>query len=96
MQPPVPSTQQRALTKGHYVELPLPGLCARVDAAANGADDNIVVIRELGEVARVEHVPVELVVVHHWKHHRVHLKSFRVSPDPISWWEDFTCEAVKP
>ena len=61
------------LTKRHYVELPLAGFCARVDAATNCTDDDIVVVGELGEITRVEDIPVELVMVNHGKYHRVHL-----------------------
>ena len=38
-----------------------------VDSAANGADDDVVVVGQLGQLASLQHVLVELVVVNNWK-----------------------------
>jgi len=38
-----------------------------VDPATNGADDDVVVVGQLGKLTGLQHVLVELVVVDHWK-----------------------------
>jgi len=58
-------------SQGHDVQTPL--VLGGVDATADGAHDNVVVVGQFGQFAGLQDVHVELVVVGDRKHHGVEL-----------------------
>ena len=44
---------------------------ALLDPAANSADYDVIEVDQLGQLAQIEHILVELVIVHHGEYHRI-------------------------
>lgn len=64
-----PVRQQAA--QRHDVQSPL--VLRGVDAAAHRTDHNVIVVGQFGQLAGVQHIDVEAVVVGDWEHDRVQL-----------------------